>query len=226
VKVKVAEPGQSLEDDIARVASVRETLGDDGRVRIDANGAWTTDQAARALDRLQAHDLEYVEQPCASLVECAALRALIDVPIAVDEALRKAPDPHHVTGLREAADVLVLKTAPLGGVRPALAVAETYGLPCVVSSALDSSVGLTAALALASALPEVPFACGLGSGQLVIADVTADRVLPVDGELTVRAAAPEPDTVMAVAMAPASLAAWRERLSDAYDALTDSPGGD
>jgi O-succinylbenzoate synthase len=225
-KVKVAEPDQSLADDVARVAAVRDVLGNAGRIRVDANGAWTTEQALRALNQMRAHNLEYVEQPCASLVECAALRALTDVPIAVDEAVRKALDPHHVVGLREAADVLILKAAPLGGVRPALAVAETYGLPCVVSSALDSSVGLAAGLALAAALPELPFACGLGSGQLFIADVTGDRVLPVDGTLAVRAAPPEPDTVMAVAMAPADLAAWHQRLRDAYAALTDSPGGD
>jgi O-succinylbenzoate synthase len=226
VKVKVAESGQTLDDDVARVRSVRAALGDGGRVRLDANGAWSTEQAARALEALQGFDLEYVEQPCDSLVECAALRTVSDVPVAVDEGLRKAADPHHVVGLREAADILVLKAAPLGGVRPALSVAQTYGLPCVVSSALDSSVGLAAALALAAALPDLRYACGLGTGQLAIADVTHDRILPVQGQLQVRAAAPKPDTVMAVAMAPADLAAWHQRLSDAYDALTGAPGGD
>jgi o-succinylbenzoate synthase len=226
VKVKVAEPGQSLEDDVARVTVVREALGAGGRVRLDANGAWTTEAAARALDAMRELGLEYVEQPCASLVECAALRAMTDVPVAVDEGLRKAADPHHVVGLAEAADVLVLKAAPLGGVRPAMAVAQTYGLPCVVSSALDSSVGLSAALALAAALPELSYACGLATGQLLIADVTSDPVMPVEGSLGVRAAAPEPDTVMAVAMAPADLGTWHQRLAAAYVALTDSPGGD
>lgn len=225
-KVKVAERGQSLVDDVARVGAVREALADGGRIRLDANGAWTTEQAAEALRALGTFDLEYVEQPCASLVECAALRTLTDVPVAVDEGLRRAPDPHHVVGLAESADVLVLKVAPLGGVRPAMAVAQTYGLPCVVSSALDSSVGLSAALALAAALPDLSYACGLGSGQLVIADVTGDRVLPAAGHLRVRSSAPEPDTVMAVAMPPAHLAAWQQRLAEAYAALTDDPGGD
>jgi O-succinylbenzoate synthase len=225
-KVKVAEPSQRLDDDLARVRAVREVLGDGGRIRIDANGAWSTEQAARALDALRQFGLEYVEQPCSALVECAALRTLTDVPVAVDEGLRKAADPHHVVGLRESADVLVLKAAPLGGVRPAMSVAQTYGLPVVVSSALDSSVGLSAALALAAALPDLPFACGLGSGQLVIADVTSDRLVPVGGELRVRATSPDPDTVMAVAMAPADLAAWHQRLAEAYAALTGTPGGE
>jgi O-succinylbenzoate synthase len=121
---------------------------------------------------------------------------------------------------------LVLKAAPLGGVRPAMSVAQTYGLPVVVSSALDSSVGLSAALALAAALPDLPFACGLGSGQLVIADVTSDPVVPVGAELPVRATSPDPDTVMAVAMAPADLAAWHQRLTEAYAALNGTAGGE
>lgn len=220
VKVKVAEPGQTLDDDVARVAAVRDVLGPSGRLRIDANGVWSTEDAVRALDALQRFDLEYVEQPCASLVECAAVRAVSDVPVAVDEGLRKAPDPHHVVGLREAADLLVLKVPPLGGVRPAMSVAQTYGLPCVVSSALDSSVGLSAGLALAAALPDLPYACGLGTGTLLIADVTGDRLTPRDGELRVASTAPEPDAVMAVTMTPADLDAWSGRLTEAYAALT------
>jgi len=219
-KVKVAEPGQTLDDDVARVAAVRDVLGPSGRLRIDANGVWSTEDAVRALDALQRFDLEYVEQPCASLVECAAVRAVSDVPVAVDEGLRKAPDPHHVVGLREAADLLVLKVPPLGGVRPAMSVAQTYGLPCVVSSALDSSVGLSAGLALAAALPDLPYACGLGTGTLLIADVTGDRLTPRDGELRVASTAPEPDAVMAVTMTPADLDAWSGRLTEAYAALT------
>ena len=219
-KVKVAEPGQTLDDDVARVAAVRDVLGPSGRLRIDANGVWSTEDAVRALDALQRFDLEYVEQPCASLVECAAVRAVSDVPVAVDEGLRKAPDPHHVVGLREAADLLVLKVPPLGGVRPAMSVAQTYGLPCVVSSALDSSVGLSAGLALSAALPDLPYACGLGTGTLLIADVTGDRLTPRDGELRVASTAPEPDAVMAVTMTPADLDAWSGRLTEAYAALT------
>jgi len=219
VKVKVAEPGQSLDDDIARVAAVRDALGTAGRIRVDANGAWTTVEAAAALQALGEFDLEYVEQPCATLVECAALRRIIGLPVAIDEALRTADDPHHVVGLREGADLLVLKVPPLGGVGPALAVAGSYGLPCVVSSALDTSVGLSAGLALAASLPELPYACGLGSGRLLSGDVTTDRLIPADGELRVLRSSPTPDTAEDAAMSAARFTQWRQRLAEAYDAL-------
>jgi O-succinylbenzoate synthase len=222
VKVKVAEPGQALDDDVARVAAVRDALGASGRVRVDANGAWTTSEAVTALRQLAAFDLEYVEQPCATLPECAAVRLASGVRVAVDEGVRKAADPTHVVGLREAADVLVLKVPPLGGVRPALAVAATYGLPCVVSSALDTSVGLSAGLALAASLPELPFACGLGSGRLLTADVTASRLLPNQGKLHVMPVAPDPDALSATSVRPGQIDAWRDRLLRAWTALEQS----
>lgn len=221
VKVKVAEPGQTLDDDVARVGAVRDALGPDGKVRVDANGAWTVEQASRALGVLADFGLEYVEQPCATVEECARLRRECDVAVAVDEGVRKAPDPRHVHGLREAADVLVLKVAPLGGVRPALDVAGTYGIPVVVSSALDTSVGLGAGLALAAALPELPYACGLGSGRLLKNDVTGDRLLPVGGRLEVRPVTVDEAAAAAVALEPSRVGAWRERLAAAYRQLTD-----
>ena len=136
--------------------------------------------AIRALDRA-AGGLEYVEQPCPSVAELAAVRRRVDVRIAADESIRRAEDPLRVA-VAEAADVAVLKCAPLGGVRRALAVAEACGLPCVVSSALQTSVGLAAEIALAGALPELPFACGLGTGALFTADVV-DRPLRAAGRL-------------------------------------------
>lgn len=221
-KVKVAEPGQSLGADVNRVGAVRQVLGPRGKIRVDANAAWGTEEAADALRELSEFDLEYVEQPCAALVECAALRRIVDVPIAIDESLRKADDPHRVVGLTEAADILVLKVPPLGGVRPAMSIAETYRLPCVVSSALDTSVGLAAGLALAASLPELPFACGLGSGLLLRHDVSGDRLLPEGGELRVRRSIP--DTQAAVAMSAEQMAAWRRRLIAAYASLNDPSG--
>jgi o-succinylbenzoate synthase len=221
VKVKVAEPGQTLDDDVARVGAVRDALGRDGSVRVDANGAWTVEQASRALGVLAEFGLEYVEQPCATVEECARLRRRCGVAVAVDEGVRKAPDPRHVRGLRDAADVLVLKVAPLGGVRPALDVAEVYGLPSVVSSALDTSVGLGAGLALAAALPELPYACGLGSGLLLKNDLVTDRLLPVGGQLEVRPVTVDERAAAAVALEPSRMGAWRERLAAAYRQLTD-----
>lgn len=184
-KVKLAEPGQTLADDIARVEAVRDAIGADGRVRVDVNGAWTVEEAVHAVGELSRFDLEYVEQPCASVEELAALRRRIDVPVAADESIRLAGDPFRVAEL-EAADVAVLKVQPLGGVRACLRIAERIGLPVVVSSALESSVGVSAGVALAAALPELPYACGLGTVALLERDVAREPLLPIAGFLPVR----------------------------------------
>ncbi|GAA4916897.1 o-succinylbenzoate synthase [Nonomuraea thailandensis] len=184
-KVKVAEKGQAFGEDLARVEAVRDALGPAGRLRVDANGAWDTDEAVRRLKRLDRYDLEYAEQPCATLEELAAVRRACDVPIAADESIRRAEDPLRVRAA-EAADVAVVKVQPLGGVRAALRVVEACGLPAVVSSAVETSVGLAAGLALAAALPALPYACGLGTMSLLSGDVVADSLVPVDGRIAVR----------------------------------------
>jgi O-succinylbenzoate synthase len=223
VKVKVAEHGQTLADDVARVAAVRGALdadGPGGRVRVDANGGWSVPEALVALGALAPLGLEYVEQPCRTLTEQAALRRQVDVPLAADEGVRKAADPLHVQGLKEAADLVVLKVAPLGGVRAALRVADAAGLPVVVSSALDSSVGLASGVALAAALRTLPFACGLGSGRLLSADVVRDRLLPEEGSLPVTRPEPDPELLVRYAVGTDRLAWWRSRLSAAYEIMT------
>jgi O-succinylbenzoate synthase len=208
-KVKVAEPGQSPADDLARVEAVRDALGPAGAIRLDANAAWDVDTAVARIADLDRVGLEYVEQPCATLEELAALRRRIDVRIAADEVVRRSADPLRVD-LREACDVVVLKVQPLGGVRAALRVAEAHGLPCVVSSALESSIGIAAGVALAAALPELPFACGLATVALFTDDVTSASLLPVDGALAV--ARPEPDRLDAVTADAVTDARWRARL--------------
>jgi O-succinylbenzoate synthase len=185
-KVKVAEPGQSTADDQARLEAVRDALGREGRVRIDVNGRWSVDEAVAripVLDRA-AGGLEYVEQPVASVEDLAVVRRRVGVPVAADESIRRAEDPYRVRDL-EAADVAVLKVQPLGGVRACLRIAEDIGLPVVVSSALETSVGIAAGVALAAALPELPFACGLATVALLADDVAAEPLLPRDGELPV-----------------------------------------
>ncbi|MBM7806052.1 O-succinylbenzoate synthase [Geodermatophilus bullaregiensis] len=209
-KVKVAEPGQAPADDLARVEAVRDALGPDGAIRVDANAAWDVDTAVARIRELGRVGLEYVEQPCATLGELALLRRRTDVRVAADEVVRRADDPLAVD-LREACDVVVLKVQPLGGVRAALRVAEAHGLPCVVSSALESSVGIAAGVALAAALPELPFACGLATVALLTGDVTGTPLLPVDGALPVRPVAP--DALPSVAAPPAVTARWTERLT-------------
>ncbi|POX56972.1 O-succinylbenzoate synthase [Streptomyces sp. Ru71] len=195
-KVKVADHPDSHAEDLARVEAVRDALGPGGRIRVDANGRWDVDTAVtriRQLDRA-AGGLEYVEQPCATVEELAAVRRRVEVRIAADESIRRADDPLKVA-VAGAADVAVIKCTPLGGVRRALEVAEASGLPCVVSSALETSVGLAAQVALAAALPELDFACGLGTLSLLTGDlVPAGQALrPVDGFLAVPSAVPEPD---------------------------------
>lgn len=185
VKVKVAEG-----DDEARVEAVRDALGPEGRIRVDANGAWDVEAAAKWIAVLDRYDLEYVEQPVATLEEMAELRRRVDVPLAADESVRTADDPLRVRGL-EAADIVVLKVHPLGGVWRCLEIAERTGLPAVASSALETSVGIAAGLALAAALPDLPYACGLGTVALLEDDVVARPLLPVDGVMELRR--PEPD---------------------------------
>lgn len=179
-KVKVAEG-----DDEERVAAVRDALGARGRIRIDVNGAWDVRTAAAKIKRLSHYGLEYVEQPVRTLEEMAELRKVVDVPLAADESIRTAEDPLRVAGL-EAADIVVLKVQPLGGIRTALQISEECGLPVVVSSALETSIGLAMGLALAASLPELPYACGLGTATLLGKDVVRDPLVPVEGLLTVR----------------------------------------
>jgi o-succinylbenzoate synthase len=189
-KVKVAERGQSLAEDAARLEAVRDALGPGGKLRIDANGGWSVDEALRAIRELSRFDLEYVEQPCATVEELADLRrrlALVglNVLIAADESIRRTEDPYQVAA-REAADIAVLKVQPLGGVRACLQVAERIGLPVVVSSALETSVGIRAGLALAAALPELRYACGLNTVALLTDDLVTDPLLAVDGVIRLR----------------------------------------
>jgi O-succinylbenzoate synthase len=195
-KVKVADPGVPLTADRDRVAAVRDALGPHGKIRVDANAAWdaaTAVSAIRALDKA-ANGLEYVEQPCPSLAELAEVRRRTSVPIAADESIRRAEDPMRVA-VAGAADIAVIKVAPLGGVGRALAVAEACGLPCVVSSAVETSVGLAAGLALAGALPSLEHACGLGTVSLLAADVVDEPLRPVDGWLPVPTSPPEPTRI-------------------------------
>lgn len=195
-KVKVADRPNSLADDLERAEAVRAALGPSGAVRVDANGAWDVDTAVaniRLLDKA-AGGLEYVEQPCRTIEELATVRRKVDVRIAADESIRRADDPLRVA-ISGAADIAVIKCTPLGGVRRALQVAEAAGLPCVVSSALETSVGLAAQLALAGALPELDFACGLGTLSLLDGDVVApaNSFVPVNGYLPVLRKPPAPD---------------------------------
>ena len=223
-KVKVAEPGQTLADDEARLEAVRDALGPTGRIRVDANGGWSVEQAVgaiRALDRA-AGGLEYVEQPCATVEELAACRRAVDVPIATDESIRRVEDPYRVRDL-EAADIAVLKVQPLGGVRACLRIADEIGLPVVVSSALETSVGIAAGVALAAALPDLPYACGLATVQLLTDDPAVEPLLPVGGLLPVRTPVVDEGALGRLAAAPDRVAHWEQRLAEVRALRQDRP---
>jgi O-succinylbenzoate synthase len=211
-KVKVAERGQSLADDVARVNAVRERVA---VVRVDANGGWTVAEAVAACAALTADGpLEYLEQPCATVTELAEVRRMVGVPVAADESIRKAEDPLHVVRAK-AADVAVVKVAPLGGVARLLDIAGQIDVPIVVSSALDSAVGISRGLLAAACLPDLRHACGLGTGGLFTEDVT-EPVVPVEGRLPVGAVTPDPDRLSSLAATPGRHDWWIRRVKACY----------
>lgn len=222
-KVKVAERGQTLADDVARVRAVRAAMGPEGRIRVDANGGWNVDEAEHAVHALAPFDLEYVEQPCATVDELAELRARIrwmGIPVAADESVRRAADPLAVARAG-AADLLVVKVQPLGGVRAAMRLVEEAGLPAVVSSALDTSVGIALGASLAAALPALDHDCGLGTVALFDHDVVSPALIPRGGSLAPGRVAPDEDALRASAASADRREWWMARLARCRAVLED-----
>ena len=219
VKIKV---GENLGEDIVRVARVRALLPK-AKLRLDVNGAWSVDQALINLYEIheEVGPLEYIEQPCATLAELRQLKEklVIDFKITGDEVIRKAKDPFAID-LQGAVDVLMLKVAPLGGVTRAREIGAHHKLPMVVSSALDSAVGIGYGLQLAASLTSLDYACGLATGQLLSADVAA---MPLEnGELAVRAISPDADLLAKYAVPVERLTWWKERTKRAFYAGAES----
>ncbi|MEG9249220.1 o-succinylbenzoate synthase [Arthrobacter sp. Soc17.1.1.1] len=228
VKVKVAEKGQTLADDVARVAEVRRLLPDAG-IKIDANGGWTVPEALAALDALGPFGLQYVEQPVADIPGLRTVRLELQrrgegILVAADESVRRQEDPLRVAR-EDAADLLVIKAQPLGGVRRALAIIDAAGLPAVVSSALDTSVGIRAGVALAAALPELPYACGLATVSLMAGDVTRTSLVPEGGHLPVRDVDVPADLLDRFAATADRTRWWLERLGRTHAVLAAAQGG-
>ena len=220
VKVKVAGPGTDLRADVDRLVAVKGALDEffgEGlaRIRIDANGAWSFDEAInniRVIDDL-IDGIDYVEQPCATLLECGKLRNEVGVLIAVDEGLRRAPSLEEaIKEVQQNADIVILKPIPLGGVAATLDVAERIGLPAVISGSLDSSVGLTVSIAAAAALPTLNAACGLGTGLLITQDVIDAPLTPTHGVLKPQRVQAQPGTALTQY--------WRARITNAYAHLS------
>ncbi|MGR0320953.1 o-succinylbenzoate synthase [Agromyces sp. ZXT2-3] len=222
-KVKVAASDQTLDRDVARVRAVRDAMGPEGRIRVDANGGWNIDEAEHAIHALAPFDLEYVEQPCPTIDELAEIRArtkYMGIPIAADESVRRVDDPLAVAAAR-AADLLVVKAAPLGGIRRALDIVERAGLPIVVSSALDTSVGLAMGAHLAAAVPTLEYDCGLGTASLLAADVTTSPLLPTDGAIDVRRVDADPALLDRNGADGDRTAWWLARLERCHAVLSD-----
>ncbi|MFM9876675.1 MAG: enolase C-terminal domain-like protein, partial [Rhodoglobus sp.] len=195
--------------------------GAEGRIRVDANGGWNVDEAEHAIHAFAEFDLEYVEQPCASVDELAQVRKRVKymgIPIAADESVRKSDDPLAVARAG-AADILVIKAQPLGGIAAALAIVAAAGLPVVVSSALETSVGISMGLHLAAAIPDLEFDCGLGTAALLGADVTDAPLTPIDGELPARRVVPTPELLARYAATPDRTLWWRARLERCYERM-------
>ncbi|WP_416416523.1 o-succinylbenzoate synthase [Paenarthrobacter aromaticivorans] len=225
VKIKVAERGQSLAEDLARVTAVRDTLPD-AAIRVDANGGWDVVQAVEALGKLSVVGLEYAEQPVPDIEGLAEVRRRLasagaPVLIAADESVRKESDPLRVARAG-AADLIVVKVAPLGGVARALDIVAQAGLPAVVSSALDTSIGIRAGLALAAALPSLPYACGLGTVSLFASDITLDPLVADDGAIRLREAVADPGLLEQYAASAERRDWWLERLRRVHSALASS----
>lgn len=223
VKVKVAEPGQTIHDDVARVRAVREVMGPRALVRVDANGGWGPAEAVTAIRRLTEFNLDYVEQPTMGLTDLAWVREQLDgvVRIAADESVRKASDPLEVARIG-AADLIVVKAQPLGGVRRALDIIDEAALPVVVSSALDTSVGIAMGVTLAAALPDgiLAGACGLGTVELLAGDVTRESLVPRAGVIAVRDVMAD-EELLERFRAPADREVWwRDRITRAYALLS------
>ena len=208
-----------LSEDIARAEAVRDALGPDGAIRIDADGRWDPEAAAAAVPQLEraAGGLQFVEQPCRTLAETAALRRMLDIPVALDQSLRDAADPVGLD-LADVADIAVLTVSPLGGVRRALRVAESCGLPCVVAGSLETSIGSAGGPALAGVLPDSGYAHELGIVSRLDGDVVsaARSLIVTDGWLPVAPMPPGPDRVRLERFRltdAGSVRSWRDRLS-------------
>lgn len=187
VKVKMRVPG-----DVALVASVRDAVGPHVALRVDANGAWDVETAVAVAARLAPLGVELLEQPVESLEDLAAVRRRSPVPIAADECVRSVEDARRLRTLG-AADIIVVKVQPLGGVRNALVVADAAAVPAIPTSMMETSVGLAAGLALACALPELAHPCGLDTARLLDGDVTRDPLIAHGGRMVRRTVTPDPD---------------------------------
>jgi O-succinylbenzoate synthase len=222
VKIKVAEKGQLLQDDIARIRAVKK-LHPDVKIRLDANGGFTVNQALNLLESLREIELEYFEQPVASIAELVQLRSALreigsNLKIAADESIRKATDPLLVARER-AADIAVIKMQPLGGVARAKEIAQDSGLEIVVSSALESSLGIAQGLYLAGSLENLDYDCGLWTQNLFTDDIVKTPLKVQNASISVAIPELDPEKLERYRVSPDRERFWMQRLERCLDLL-------
>ena len=214
VKIKVAEKGQTLQDDLDRIHEVRKYYPE-ARIRLDANGGYDIETALALANAMyeEGVPLEYLEQPVKTIAELAELKLklkLLNIKIAADESVRKVSDPLAVAQAN-AADLLVLKAAPLGGINNALRIAKEAGLPVVVSSALETSVGISMGVHLA-ALLDSDYASGLATAALLTEDVTDSPLIPNNGEIPIGRVEVNEQKLQRLTASETRVAWWSDRL--------------
>lgn len=221
VKIKVAAGHENLEHDLARIEKVR-ALYPNAKIRLDANGGYTIDQALQLVEKLAGFNVEYLEQPVKTVAELAELRKRIagsGIKIAADESIRKSSDPAEVMRAG-AADIVMLKAQPLGGVDASLRIAKDLGLEVVVSSALETSLGISQGLHLAGALPQLNYDCGLGTLNLFAGDIVKQSLIPTDSSLEVKVVEPDTELLERYAASPERTTWWLERLERCLELST------
>jgi len=210
VKIKV---GDDLEADLNRIQHAI-NFNDNLKIRLDVNGGWSVKQAedsiAQIVQRFGLERFEYIEQPVATLQELKELN--LPIPVAGDEVIRKAKDPFSVD-LQGAVDILMLKVSPLGGIARSLEIAKHHNLPIVVSSALESAVGISQGIRLAAALPQLNYACGLATGKLLSNDVAELPIIA--GRMKVSEV--HPTGMLNFQAAPERITWWKNRIRDSFE---------
>lgn len=219
VKVKISDNGNDIQEDIARLQAVRKAVGPAGKIRVDINGLWSVDQAIEFLPILNeaAEGLDYVEQPSPDADDLRRIKEAVDIPLSADEIIRLAPDPFalDLTGI---ADVAVIKATPLNGISYTRALARHLNMPIIVSSALETSIGMQSPLWLASVVDNLAGACGLGTLSLLEGDLTTTPLHPVEGWTTVQSVEAEVDLLKRYALLQSDRVQWwKERLTRCLD---------
>ena len=222
VKIKVAEKGQTLQDDLARIRAVKK-LYPNAKIRLDANGGFTVNQALSLLESLQDIELEYFEQPVASIPELVQLRKTLrelgsNLKIAADESIRKATDPLLVAR-EQAADIAVIKMQPLGGVVRAKDIAQESGLEIVVSSALESSLGIAQGLYLAGSMESLNYDCGLWTQNLLADDIVKTPLRVQNASIAIALPELDPEKLERYRVAPDRERFWMQRLERCLELL-------